>query len=291
MGNKKYYWLKLRENFFDQDDTKLIENMENGKDYIIFLLKLYLKSIKYDGKLLFNGRIPYNDKMLATITKTNIDVVRSALKLFQELNLISLLDDGTLYVEQIKELIGTETDWAEKKRNYREKLKQQEDNVPLLSKNCPSNFEDMSDKRLEIEIDIEKEIDIDNIYTNVENLLPEGNGNCPHQSIMDLFNSICVSLPRITQLTDSRKNILKVWWRKDKLTLDLVSKFFERVEASDFLTNRQGNFKNCSFDWIIKPANRLKIQEGNYDNKEKAAPPPPRPNRPEISRAPDNFTY
>jgi hypothetical protein len=50
------------------------------------------------------------------------------------------------------------------------------------------------------------------------------------------------------------------------LALDAIRDFFKRVEASDFLTGRTGNFHGCGFDWVIQPANRQKIIEGNYDN-------------------------
>lgn len=157
--SKKFYWLKLKDDFFETEEIKLIENMENGKDYIIFLLKLRLKSINSDGLLNFKGIMPYNEKMLSTITNTNIDIVKSALEILQKLKLITIFDDGTIYMEQIKELIGSETHWATKKRQYREKLKDKEDNVLGLSSTCPSHVR--QEKEIEIEKDIDKELDIE----------------------------------------------------------------------------------------------------------------------------------
>lgn len=49
--NKKFFWLKLKNDFFDRDEIKIIENQQNGKDYIIFYMKLLLKSVESDGKL------------------------------------------------------------------------------------------------------------------------------------------------------------------------------------------------------------------------------------------------
>ena len=97
-----------------------------------------------------------------------------------------------------------------------------------------------------------------------DNTLP--NGNCPHQEIMTLYHSECKSLPRIKEVTPARQDALRAWW-KSGFTIQNFKEFFEKVESSDFLTGRQGNFKNCSFDWIIKPANRQKIIEGNYNDK------------------------
>lgn len=86
-----------------------------------------------------------------------------------------------------------------------------------------------------------------------------------YQSVVNSFNSICVSLPKIQKLTDDRKRKIKSL--KHLLGDITVDDYFKRVESSDFLTGRTGNWNGCTFDWILKPANLTKIIEGNYDNK------------------------
>jgi predicted phage replisome organizer len=160
MSEKKYYWLKLKRDFFKRHDIRIIESMENGKDYVLFYLKLLLESVDHDGALRFSETIPYNDKMLSTITNTNIDIVRAAVKMFTELNMMEQLDDGTLFMNQIEQMTGTETTWAEKKRVYRReqlKIGQKEDIVLEMSSKCPSSVHSMSDKSKSIEIESEKE--------------------------------------------------------------------------------------------------------------------------------------
>ena len=85
MDNKRYYWLKLKRDFFKRHDIRIIEDMPNGKEYILFYLKMLCESVDHDGSLRFSDTIPYNENMLATITNTNIDIVRSAIKIFVEL--------------------------------------------------------------------------------------------------------------------------------------------------------------------------------------------------------------
>lgn len=58
--NKKYYYLKLKENFFESDEAIILESMPDGYIYSNILLKLYLRSLKNDGLLMFNNLIPYN---------------------------------------------------------------------------------------------------------------------------------------------------------------------------------------------------------------------------------------
>lgn len=152
---QKYYWLKLHKDFFKRHDIKIVEHMENGKDYILFYMKLLLESIDHNGYLRFSDTIPYNDKMLATITDTNIDIVRSAIKVFKELNLLDIMDDQTIYMIHTNHMLGVETEWAEKKRLYREKkqlLDTSKDNVRTKKDNVRQEID------IEIDIEIEKDI-------------------------------------------------------------------------------------------------------------------------------------
>lgn len=152
-AGKKYFWLKLHKGFFKRHDIQIIESMPNGKDYVLFYLKLLVESIDHDGMLRFNDAIPYNEGMLATITNTNVDIVRSAIKIMESLGLLEVLDDGSFYMRQIETFTGSVTQWAEKKRIYREHKKL------LQSGQAGGQKEDMSDKSKskEIEKDLEKE--------------------------------------------------------------------------------------------------------------------------------------
>ena len=147
--SKKFYWLKLKRDFFKRHDIRIIEEMENGKDYILFYLKMLLESIDHEGHLRFSETIPYNEKMLSVITNTNIDVVRSALKVFTELKMVEIFDEGTIYMAEVSKLIGSETEYAKKKREYRQKLlemRQLEDNV---RQEIEKDIEIESDKEIE----------------------------------------------------------------------------------------------------------------------------------------------
>ena len=121
----KYYWLKLKRDFFKRHDIRIIEEMPNGKDYILFYLKLLLESIDHEGSLRFSDTIPYNEQMLSVVTHTNIDIVRSAMKLFVELNMMSICDDQTIYMTEVEKLIGSaaDNDNANRQRRFREKKK------------------------------------------------------------------------------------------------------------------------------------------------------------------------
>ena len=94
--NKKYYWLKLKEDFFDDDTISWIEEQENGKEYCLFYLKLCLKSLKTNGILVRNvGQmlIPYDAKKLGEITNTPADTVMVAMKVFENVGLVQILEE------------------------------------------------------------------------------------------------------------------------------------------------------------------------------------------------------
>ena len=100
----------------------------------------------------------------------------------------------------------------------------------------------------------------------------------PHfdfQSVVDSFNSICKSLPKVQILTDQRRLAIKK--AQERLGNLCFDEFFAKVERSDFLTGRTGKWNGCGFDWIMQPYNMTKILEGNYDNRQtatKQADPP-----------------
>lgn len=140
--SKRYYWLKLKEDFFEDDAIDWLEEQTNGKDYVLFYLKLCLKSLTNEGMLIRTvGKIlvPYDVDKLAKITKTNKDTVLVAMKLLEEIGLIEVQENGALYLTKLQNMIGSETNEAVRKRKYREKQKQLQmrDNVPLLSQECP----------------------------------------------------------------------------------------------------------------------------------------------------------
>ena len=173
MTNKKYYWLKLKEDFFEEDSIAWIEEQEKGKEYCLFYLKLCLKSLKTNGSLIRNVGsmlVPYDAKTLGKITNTDTDTVRVAMDIFTKIGLIQILENGEIFMGQLQNMVGSESKWAEKKRLQRQK----KDNVPLLSRQSPIEIE----KEIEIEKDKDKEIDIeqedvDRYVNNSENNLKE----------------------------------------------------------------------------------------------------------------------
>ena len=153
--NKKYYYLRLKDNFFDSDELKILESMKDGYLYSNILLKLYLRSLKNDGKLVVNECIPYSADMLASVTGHQVGTIKQALSVFKDLGLIDVLDNGAIYMLDIQNFIGKGSSEADRKREYRQRIETDRTNVH-------TNLRQISDKSTpEIEIELEKDIEIE----------------------------------------------------------------------------------------------------------------------------------
>ncbi|BDR66697.1 hypothetical protein K144312032_09250 [Clostridium tetani] len=163
MSNKRYYWLKLQDNFFDREEIKVVESMKNGKDYILFYMKLLLKSVKTEGELRFRGVIPYTPEMLSSITNTDIDTVMVAVDMFTQLGLMEKWDDGTLFMIETQNMVGSETDSAKRMRKLRKEHRKKQLPPSQCDEDVQGSDENVQNSDIEIdtEIELDKELDID----------------------------------------------------------------------------------------------------------------------------------
>lgn len=263
-NESRFYWLQLREDFFEDDAISWLEEQPNGKEYSLFYLKLCLKSLKTSGIMIRrvgNILVPYDYKKLAEITRTNPDTVLVALKLLTEIGLIQILENGELYISQVENLIGSQSVGAFKKQQQRQRAEQralQATERPALTDektyngqaadNCPPKIE----KEIDIEIDIE--IEKENKKKRVD-----------YASIINAYNDTCVSLPSVNKLSDARKKAIKARLNSGYSTEDL-QRCFEKAEKSSFLKGKNSRNWHADFDWLMKDANIAKVLDGKYDD-------------------------
>ena len=180
--NKKYYYLKLKENFFESDTLILLESQKDGYLYSNILLKLYLRSLKNEGRLAFNNLIPYNVEMLATLTRHQVGTVEKALRMFEQLGLIEILDNGVIYMTDIQNFIGKSSSEADRQREYQKRIT---DEKQKLLEPCKKSCKKSNKKTTpEIEKEIETEIDNKNKKTEYDVLIENYSDN------IDLRNTI-----------------------------------------------------------------------------------------------------
>ena len=162
--NRPYYYLKLKEYFFNSETMMILESMQDGLLYSNLLLKMYLMSLKSGGILLLGDHFPHTPQTIATCTRHQIGTVERGLKIFLQLGLIEILTDGAYYMTDIQLLIGQSSTEGERKKRERSRLQRQKllpsgglDICPPNSRvdKCPPILE----KEKDIEIDKDRELD------------------------------------------------------------------------------------------------------------------------------------
>ena len=123
--NRKYYYLKLKENFYNSETMVILESMQDGLLYSNLLLKMYLMSLKSGGILMLNDHLPHTPQTIATFTRHQAGTVERALKVFLEFGLVEILTDGAYYMADIQLLIGQSSTEGERKKKERMRLKRQ----------------------------------------------------------------------------------------------------------------------------------------------------------------------
>lgn len=154
--NKKYYYIKLKENFFDRTEIKILEKEPNGLVYCNLYMKLCLLSLKGNGRLLFMDEIPYNEEMISTATGLELDNVRAGLHLLEtKFKMIKRMDCGEIWITDIQGMVGHSSTEGERKAEYRNRLKLR-DNVPLLSGHSSTRVKRLENRDKSKEIKKEK---------------------------------------------------------------------------------------------------------------------------------------
>lgn len=282
-SNKKYYWLKLKEDFFEEDTISWIEEQENGKEYCLFYLKLCLKSLKTNGLLIRNVGtmlVPYDAKQLARITNTEIDTVRVAMEMFTKIGLVEILENGEIYLRELQNMVGSETSKAQLMRNKRARDKQlsnssSNENIngnnvttPLL--NCYTEIEKETEK--EIDIETEKEIETER-QQEIE--------------IKDVVDLVHVYFPYLNEkdvniiVNEFLKTNNDLYYLSEKLILTIDSKGIEnrigyliKAIKEDYQIKYTTSFKNLLMVWehelSLKPNNPIikdKVKYYRYKSK------------------------
>ena len=155
----KFYWLQLREDFFDEDAIDWLEEQPNGKEYSLFYLKLCVKSLRTNGVLIRrvgNMLLPYDHVKLGELTKTSPDTVIVAMNLLLQIGLVERLENGELYLTQVENMIGSQSKGAFKKQQQIARR-----NVNLIEggarvEKIPPDIEIEKEKEIDIDIDKEK---------------------------------------------------------------------------------------------------------------------------------------
>lgn len=252
-------WIKITTDIFDDEKILLIESLPDAYAIIAVWFKLLCLAGKQNNSGVFlMGRIPYTDKMLATIFRMKETTVTMALQTFEQFGMVEIVD-GVITIPNWNK---HQTLDAYEKKKERDRLYQQERRAnqrALIGKSSDTSPYKSADSSSDVAVseeDKEEDKETDRDLKEIHKEKPE----C--QQIVDLFNSICKSFPSVRALSDARKKAIKA--RLNTYNMDDFRMCFENAEASSFL--KGGNNRNwtASFDWLIKDSNMAKVLDGNY---------------------------
>ena len=153
--NKKYFYLKLKDTFFDSEEMKILESQKNGVSYQNLYLKMCLLSVKNNGRLAFKDSLPYDVDMLSTVLRVSIDTVKTGIEMFSRLRLVDILDNGEMYMSDIQSLIGHGSSEAERIAKYRAVRKTDAQESVTLLQDCHT----VCTPELELDTELQKEKD------------------------------------------------------------------------------------------------------------------------------------
>ena len=273
---KRYYWIKLKESFMTSDAVDFLMGQPDGANYVVLYQMLCLKTINTGGKLerhIGEVIIPYDEAKIQRDTKWfSIDTVRVALNLYKALGLVYADNEGALCLTDHENLVGSETDYAEK--NRRQRAQQALPYRHIVSADVSRNVSENVSTDIEIDIrdrdkEIEIEKDIDTGTLSDESVCrPED-----VRRVVEAWNSIGLQTVRKVPPANTKTGqMLRA--RIKEYGIGSVLEAVEMVKDSDFLMGKGNKGWTCSLDWFVRPNNFPKVVNGNYANRDAQKPQP-----------------
>lgn len=270
---KTYYWLRLKKNFMTSDTVDFLMSQPDGANYVVLYQMLHLLSINTEGRLsrtIGDVIIPYDVKKIQRDTKWfTADTINVALSLFMKLGLVYRDVDGVLVMTDHKNLIGSETDYAEQKRLQRSG-KATQPALPDGCGQCPQDVHEnvhteIRDKRLEI-----RDKRIESKETRDPSVSDETDCCTDVQRIVDAWNAID-GIPKVQKITPDSKRGKSLRARIKEYGVDTVLEAIGKIQESPFLMGKTRKPFNITFDWFVLPNNFPKVLEGNYSDRPRRA--------------------
>lgn len=287
MTTKKYYWLKLPDNFFEDKSIKKLRRIAGGDTYTIIYLKMLLKSLKDNGKIYYDGIEESVAEEIALELDEDADNVLVTINFLKRYGLLKESGDDVM-LTQIPTMVGSESAAAERMRRSREKKKvesiesdgSQPDAIECndVAKKRNNVTPELHHGYVEIEKEIEKskeievEIDTEKRERDRVDITVSKDTVCPTdvERVMSEWNALGINSLKYIKPGTNRQALLKA--RINEYGIDSVLEAISNIKRSSFLRGQNQRGWLITFDWFIKPNNFLKVLEGNYDDKS-AGPP------------------
>lgn len=258
---KRYYWIKLKDDFFGSLRIKKLRKIAGGDTYLIIYLKMQLVAMKHEGYLEWKGVEDSFADELALELDEDPDNVKVTLAYLMNCGLVETSDNINFFIPYAVENVGSEGSCAQRVRDCRERKKIAEAEG---KKALPCNADVTPEKRDgNTEIEKEKEIEIE-----IDSTVPKGTvcrAKDVRRVIEEWNKTDFTHIERISP--DSKRGGL-LRKRVNDYGVDKVIEAIQRANRSSFLKGNNRNGWTADFNWFIRPENFQKVLEGNYDNRE-----------------------
>lgn len=259
-------WIKMATNIWDNRKIVQIESLPDGDTIIVIWLKLLcLAGTTNDsGMVYFTKEIPYTEQMLSTLFNRPLATIQFALKVFQEFEMISIIDDF-LQISNWKKYQNIEGMDKIREQNRIRKQNQRERQKIMIEQDMSR---DMSrDVTQQNKIKNKKE-DIDKEKDNKLIVSKDTICQTDVRRVIEEWNKLQeVGINPIRDIKPSSKRCQLLKGRIREYGIDEVLNAINNVRNSDFLRGENNRGWMITFDWFVKPNNFTKVLEGNY-NKE-----------------------
>lgn len=280
---KRYYWLKLPEDFFRQKAIKKLRRIAGGDTYTVIYLKMLLLALKQEGKLFFEGVEDDFCDELALDLDEEPDNVKITIQFLIAQGLMQECADNEYILPECTNLTGSEDPSAARVRAYRSRKALQcnadvtECNGAVTSCNTEKEIE--KEKETEIETDTEKSKEKKKNTEDRGEVKTEGTISdeivCQTQSVSldvkevaEAWNNLqSLGIKRVSKMITTCTRYKSLSARIREHGKDKVLEAIENIKASNFLQGMNDKGWVITFDWFVKPNNFVKVLDGNYSNR------------------------
>ena len=158
--NKRYYWIQLAQDFFKSKEMKLLRKIAGGDTHTIIYLKMMLISLEDGGHIYYDGLADNLAEEIALVIDENVEDIKITLIFLESKGLLTRINDRDYFLEQVPEMVGSETASTRRSRKHRE-LRGLHCNTIATTCNGDIDIEKDIDTEIEKDIDTEIEKDID----------------------------------------------------------------------------------------------------------------------------------
>lgn len=257
-------WIKMATNIWDNRKIVQIESLPDGDTIIVIWLKLLcLAGTTNDsGMVYFTKEIPYTEQMLSTLFNRPLATIQFALKVFQEFEMISIIDDF-LQISNWKKYQNIEGMDKIREQNRIRKQNQRERQKIMIEQDMSR---DMSrDVTQQNKIKNKKE-DIDKEKDNKLIVSKDTICQTDVRRVIEEWKKLQeVGINPIRDIKPSSKRYQLLKGRIREYGIDEVLNAINNVRNSDFLRGENNRGWMITFDWFVKPNNFTKVLEGNYN--------------------------